>query len=262
MSNLSPQILALDFDGVICDGMREYFQSSKKTYQKIWNDNLFDSLDELASTFAQLRPVIETGWEMPLLIRALVLGISPDEILQDWFEIFRNIVDRENLDPQIITHTLDSIRDDWISSDLQSWLDLHTFYPGVVDRLNILINSPVLSYIVTTKEGRFVRQILDNNGVEFPGHCILGKEIKRPKHETLRELLTIDSIAPQNLWFVEDFLKPLQQVQQQTDLQGVQLYLATWGYNTQKTRDYLQDNPSIKLLSLERFTQDFSQWQY
>ena len=33
-----PNILALDFDGVLCDGMREYFEASRRTYMKIWSD--------------------------------------------------------------------------------------------------------------------------------------------------------------------------------------------------------------------------------
>ena len=31
-----PNILALDFDGVLCDGVREYFETSRRTYMKVW----------------------------------------------------------------------------------------------------------------------------------------------------------------------------------------------------------------------------------
>ena len=31
-----PDVLALDFDGVLCDGMREYFETSRRTYAKAW----------------------------------------------------------------------------------------------------------------------------------------------------------------------------------------------------------------------------------
>ena len=31
-------ILALDFDGVLCDGMREYFEASRRTYVRVWPD--------------------------------------------------------------------------------------------------------------------------------------------------------------------------------------------------------------------------------
>ena len=33
-----PDILALDFDGVLCDGMREYFEASRRTYMRVWPD--------------------------------------------------------------------------------------------------------------------------------------------------------------------------------------------------------------------------------
>lgn len=262
MSKILPKILALDFDGVLCNGMGEYFQSSKRAYQQIWqpNENSDQSLEELAPKFALLRPVIETGWEMPLLIRVLILGIPEEKILKNWATVSQQIISKENLDVKILAHTLDTIRDQWIKNDLESWLNLHQFYEGVVNKLNSLISSPILLYIVTTKEGRFVKQLLYNNGVNFPEYCILGKEVKRPKYETLRELLKINSEEPRNLWFVEDFLKPLQLVQQQSELKEVKLFLAAWGYNTQNTRDSLANNSAIKLLHLEQFNQDFKQW--
>ncbi|HSX81116.1 MAG TPA: HAD family hydrolase, partial [Candidatus Saccharimonadia bacterium] len=65
-----PDILALDFDGVLCDGMREYFEASRRTYMRIWPDEQAPS-EELFAAFRALRPVIMTGWEMPLLLRAL-----------------------------------------------------------------------------------------------------------------------------------------------------------------------------------------------
>ena len=32
----TPKILALDFDGVICNGLKEYFQTTVRTYQKAY----------------------------------------------------------------------------------------------------------------------------------------------------------------------------------------------------------------------------------
>ncbi|MHC5726941.1 MAG: HAD family hydrolase, partial [Nostoc sp.] len=37
MTASSPTILALDFDGVICDGLIEYFEVSWRTYCQIWS---------------------------------------------------------------------------------------------------------------------------------------------------------------------------------------------------------------------------------
>jgi phosphoglycolate phosphatase-like HAD superfamily hydrolase len=258
MSNYFPQILVLDFDGVICDGLMEYFQTTQKTYHSIWKDAF--SLEKLAPRFYQLRPVIETGWEMPILLRALVNGISDEEILHDWSTIAQEIVQSENLNPQEVANGLDSIRDRWIASDLEGWLKLHRFYPGVIEKLAQLLSSSTQTYIVTTKEGRFVRQLLEQQGIEFPDRCVIGKEIKQPKYKTLQQLIATHATEPAKVWFVEDRLDALVLVQQQPDLQGVSLYLAAWGYNTQPMRDSILDNPTIHLLSLEQFNQDFRVW--
>lgn len=260
MSKQSPTILALDFDGVICDGMREYFQSSKRTYQKFWQQEESKNIDDVASSFYRLRPVIEIGWEMPILIRALMIGITEEKILTDWTNVAQSIISLENLNPKEITEALDQVRDDWINSNLDEWLELHQFYPGVITKLGEVLDSSTLLYIVTTKEGRFVKQLLEQQGLKLSENTIFGKEVKRPKYETLRQILYINSENPNHLWFVEDLLKPLQLVRENSDLEGIKLYLAAWGYNTQKIRDSINNEPKIKLLSLDQFTQDFAKW--
>ncbi|WP_013320481.1 HAD family hydrolase [Gloeothece verrucosa] len=259
MSKQSPTILALDFDGVICDGMLEYFQSSKRTYQKIWGSETCN-IDDLASSFYRLRPVIEIGWEMPILIRALVLETPETEMFNNWSNICQKIISSENLNPKEITETLDAVRDEWIRTDLQGWLKLHQFYPGIIDKLSKVLHSSTQLYIITTKEGRFVKQLLEQQGINLSENAIFGKEVKRPKYETLRYILEIKSEIPKNIWFVEDLLKPLQLVQKAADLEGISLYLAAWGYNTEAIRDSLAHEPKIKLLSLEEFTEEFAKW--
>jgi hypothetical protein len=70
-----PNILALDFDGVLCDGMLEYFQASRRSYGRVWPDEPAPGRD-LFPAFRALRPVIMTGWEMPLLLCAIAQGPS------------------------------------------------------------------------------------------------------------------------------------------------------------------------------------------
>jgi hypothetical protein len=78
-----PDILALDFDGVLCDGMREYFETSRRTYRKVWPAEEASD-DRLFPAFQALRPVIMTGWEMPLLLRAIVQARPESSLLQNW----------------------------------------------------------------------------------------------------------------------------------------------------------------------------------
>lgn len=258
MSRLVPQILALDFDGVICNGLPEYFQTTKLTYQQIWSNNNLAEIDSLQSSFYYLRPVIETGWEMPVLLRALVLGITKKEILKNWSSVRDKIVQTENLSPEVIGKTLDKIRDNYIKNDLTGWLKLHQFYPGVIERLQRILAEKITLYIITTKEGRFVRQLLQEQAVYLPDERIIGKESKRPKYETIRQI--INSHQVNNLWFLEDRLKTLYLVQKQPDLQTVKLFLADWGYNTEAERELAAQDENIILLSLAQFRQDFSHW--
>jgi len=277
MPVLAPTILALDFDGVLCDGLLEYFQTSWRTYCQIWKPNSQTPPDELAPRFYRLRPVVEIGWEMPILLRALVLGVSQEKILQDWSTIARELVEREQLDAADIGKRLDAVRDEWIATDLDGWLGLHRFYPGVIERLHRIVSavqaspleSPTQLFIVTTKEGRFVKQLLQQQGIQLSEESIIGKEIKRPKYQTLRQLIEAkDAVASGStnlgeevtLWFVEDRLQTLQLVQQQADLNDVRLYLADWGYNTAADRESIRNDPRIQLLPLSVFVQDFSVW--
>lgn len=245
-------ILALDFDGVVCDGLIEYFETAWRTYCQIWHPSSPTPPEEIAASFYRLRPVIETGWEMPILVKALIEGISEQEILPKWGEISQSFLQKDKLIAADIALKLDQIRDQWISTDLESWLNLHRFYPGVVEKIQSLQGSAMQPMIITTKEGRFVSQLLQQQGVEMPAKSIIGKESKRPKHQVLKELMA----EQVNLWFVEDRLKTLQLVQQQTHLTAVKLYLADWGYNTASEREQARQTPGIELISLSTFTQN------
>ena len=254
---MNPDILALDFDGVICDGLIEYFASTKRAYQQIWSS---DAADSLAPNFYKLRPVIETGWEMPILLRALVLGVEETYILNDWKNTSLKLLESEELKKLDVVQKLDGVRDRWIKNDLDKWLGLHRFYPGVIDRLQQILEFDVALYIVTTKEGRFVKQLLQQQGINLPADRIIGKESKRPKYETLRIIRDSNTSKDLNIFFVEDRIKALQQVAQQPDLDFVRLFLADWGYNLERDRTLANQDQRINLLSLEQFSQPFNVW--
>jgi len=257
---VAPTILALDFDGVVCDGLIEYFQTAWRTYCQVWSSASSTPPENLASTFYQLRPVIEVGWEMPILLRALILEIPTAKIWEDWSVIAQQILLEDHLQAADIGAQLDQIRDEWIAADVEDWLAQHRFYPGVVEKVRSLLTSSVQPIIITTKEGRFVSQLLQQQQIQLPEQWIIGKESKRSKQQTLRELLNSFTEEAAKIWFVEDRLKTLQSVKQQSDLEDVRLYLADWGYNTPAQHASIANDDRIHLLSLAQFAQDFSAW--
>jgi len=257
-----PDLIAFDFDGVICDGLIEYFQTAWQAYCQLFAPKDKQPPDGLAERFYPLRPVIETGWEMPVLVQALMSADDAEQIakqvIDEWPEMALPYLESASLSKQQSVQALDGVRDRHIKEDLQSWLDLHRFYPGMIDRLRELLAGDIPIYIVSTKEGRFIKALLSQSGLGFPVENIFGKEVKRPKYETLR-LLKEKHSAPK-IWFIEDRLPALNQVKTQDDLQEVELFLADWGYNLEPDREKARQDSRIHLLSLEKVVQKFDQW--
>lgn len=252
-----PEVLALDFDGVLCDGLVEYFQTAWQTYTQVWKVSDSAPPSGMAEGFYRLRPVIETGWEMPVLIRAMVEGISEEEILSNWRGICQKIMARDGLKAGEIMDGVDGRRDRQIQRNRSEWLALHRFYPGIAPQLRSLLANPDLELvIITTKEARFVQELLQMENIDFPGDRIIGKSSKRPKTETL---LTFNP-AEKQIWFIEDRWKTLLSVAQHPQLTTVKLFLATWGYNTPAEKQAASIHPRIQSLSLETFSQPLNQW--
>ncbi len=260
MTQKQPTLLALDFDGVICDGLLEYFETAWRAYCRIWSAGDKTPPEGLAERFYRLRPVVETGWEMPCVLRSILQGTPEAEIFRNWSAICLDLVQTEGLVPVEVEQVVDRVRDEWITLDLAGWLSLHRFYPGVTLQLQRIITEGIELFIVTTKEDRFVQQLLAQAGVNLSASRIFGKSVRQPKAQTLRQLQQSAPASKPLIWFVEDRLKTLQTIAPQVDLQNVELFLADWGYNTAGDRAVAQQDERIHLLTLEQFTQPPEQW--
>ena len=264
MSAHAPTVLAIDFDGVLCNGMKEYFKTAWRAYCNLWQPDSPTPPDGLADRFYRTRPVVETGWEMPLLLRSLLLGTPEADILLHWTTIAKQQAATDGVDAAKLAAEVDGVRDRWIKTDVQSWLTEQEFYPGIIPQLQAWLNSPTQIVIISTKEGRFIQQLLQQQKVDFTKLRIFGKEVKRSKPDTLRSLMAEHTSTPSDrpaiFWFVEDRLQTLQAVCQQPDLDTINLFLADWGYNTQPERDSVVQEPRIHRLSLAQFSQSWSAW--
>ncbi|MEX2221423.1 MAG: HAD family hydrolase [Candidatus Rokuibacteriota bacterium] len=257
-----PDILALDFDGVCCDGLREYFETSRRTYARAWPDP--PPGDGAFEAFCALRPVILSGWEMPVLLRAIALGRPHAEILGGWERVRAEILASGPLtaDTLIVRlgTALDEVRRGWIAADAPGWLALHAPYT-TVDELRRLVAAPARSVLVTTKEGFFARLVLDHWGVRLAE--VQGKETGAHKCLNLRALIAAwvtERGRRPRLAFVEDRLETLQHVATHPDLDDVTLFLAAWGYNTEAARAAIRADGRIRLLTLDQFRRGAAFW--
>lgn len=260
---IAPDILALDFDGVCCDGMREYFETSRRTHAAVWPAEPTPTAATF-DAFAALRPVILSGWEMPVLLRAIAQGRPRADVLGNWERVREQVlVAAPGAGPTLVDRlgqTLDRVRRESIARDPGAWLDLHAPY-GTLEELRRLVAAPARAVLVTTKEGEFARLILDRWAVRFAD--VQGKEAGVHKCLNLRGLIEAWVAAHgrrPRLAFVEDRLETLQHVTTHSDLDDVALFLAAWGYNTEAARATAAADPRIRLLTLEQFRRGTASW--
>jgi len=104
-----PRVLALDFDGVICDGMPEYFESSLRAHRLSFGETPDPGgREELFGRFKVLRPAVETGWEMVVLVDMLTeRDPSGDrELRERWASVRDGWVSRKAIEPKKLADAL------------------------------------------------------------------------------------------------------------------------------------------------------------
>jgi phosphoglycolate phosphatase-like HAD superfamily hydrolase len=215
---VTPRILALDFDGVLCDGRREYFETARRAYATIWPNADVERAAALAAPFAAARPLVESGWEMPLLLHALVSGVRDVDLVdrQAWRATAERLLDGVSISAADLGRALNAARDAWFAANPVDWLGHHAFYPGVGARVVQALDAGVRVVIVTTKAERFARALLAAQHPRLVAVPIIGREPDRavPKPQSLRRLASEQGLPADGagLWFVEDMLETLELV--------------------------------------------------
>lgn len=266
-------LLALDFDGVICNSAGESSVSAWKASEKYWPDvyradGAGDRMADVIDGTTAVRPIVETGYENMLLSRALLEGkANVDDILRDWDTIRPSLMEAWGVDRDELVRAFGDTRDGWIKSDEDSWIGKNALYPSVAGALAAALRRPdVLVYIVTTKQTRYVVRILKQIGsIDFPEDRIISSTVSGiPKSTTLRELMASHP-GLESCHFVEDRYKTLEGIRakqegggggdpkEASDLGSLDLYLVDWGFNTEAEREAASADEKITLLTLDRF---------
>ena len=245
-------IYALDFDGVICDSAVETGITGWKAAKELWYDMSGDlPAQSLIDQFRRVRPIIETGYEAILVMRMLYEGEKLKEIFTNFSQKKEAMVEKSGKNFDFLKKLFGETRDDWILHSLDEWVRMNPLFPGLAEKLRILEKQGPW-YIVTTKQERFVTQILESNHIQLPGHRIFGLDRNRSKEDTLLELL--NHHPEEIIYFVEDRLPTLLNVLQNDKLENVKLFFATWGYNTVQDKLDAAQHP-IELQDIENFLQ-------
>jgi phosphoglycolate phosphatase-like HAD superfamily hydrolase len=264
----APRILALDFDGVVCDGRPEYFETAWQAYVAAWPKPALTAARPaaIAARFSELRPLIESGWEMPLMVHALLAGVG-DDALKDraaWLQAAPGLMKPSGVSAETLGRALNTVRDDWFARDPASWVALHRFYPGVPAAMAALLGGPTEVVIVTTKAERFARALLASADPRLAQVTVIGREPGKPvpKPDILRRLADRAGLGADaaGLWFVEDMLETLESTAERPALAGARLFLCDWGYNVAADRAHAARHRRIRVLSLPQFAGPLDAW--
>lgn len=243
-------IYALDFDGVICDSAVETAMTGWKAAGLLWPDMPagHPSVHQI-ERFRRARPMIETGYEAILAMRLIYLETDDNAVLNGFETNKQRLIDELNIDVESLKKLFGEIRDHWIRDALDEWIGVNPLFPGVAEKLRTLsAQSPW--YVVTTKQERFVSQILNANRIELSDDKIFGLDRKKSKEEILIELAVRH--PGETLVFIEDRLPTLLNVLRNPALQSVRLQLADWGYNTARDRQDAESGP-LEIINIENF---------
>jgi phosphoglycolate phosphatase-like HAD superfamily hydrolase len=246
MSNL---LYALDFDGVICDSAIETAISGWKVARQLWTDMPEEPSAELIDGFRIVRPVMETGYEAVLIMRILFEKQDPYKFLAQYQSQFNHMIRRDEINVEGVKQRFGELRDNWIADDVASWIAVNPLFDGIKQKLQQLANQDV--YIITTKQERFVKQIFEHNGIDFPAERIFGLDRQLSKEQVLKHLMF--EHPEQTILFVEDRLPTLLRIIDDENLADIKLYFADWGYNTQEDKQIAQDKQQISTLTQADF---------
>ncbi len=245
-------LLVFDFDGVLVDGMPEYWWAARAAALRL--DRSLELPEHAPADFARLRPSIHKGWEMVLVAAELARGAAADSLIvaRDYAAALQPALERWGWTPDRLQAVLEEVRAEALQRERQAWLGRHRFYPGVVKRLERLAAEGADWGVLTTKGGAFAAEILAAAGLR--PHCLFGHE-QGSKPEVLLQLRR----HGRPLWFIEDRRPTLMTVRGTPGLEAVRCFLAAWGYLAPGDGERLEE-AGIRWLTPERFAAPLADW--
>lgn len=235
---MTKNILALDFDGVICDSAKECLVSACATRAAAAGQSFVPRLDsvtpDLSVAFFRMRPYIRDGADYLYILYFAEHGVPIGG--QDDFDrhaetcteaICRTyeVADRAGLERRF-----QAVREEVRAEDEAGWLRLNPLYPGMAAGLDACRAAWESVFVVTAKPSGPAGRILEANDIILPAGHILGSDTvakANGKNAHLAAVQRTTGAAYERIHFVDDQLSHLAAARPL----GVRCYLASWGYN-------------------------------
>ena len=246
------KLFLFDFDGVIVDGMNEYWHSSLLACEKFLNSPDIsidqDLYKRVSNTFIKMRPWVKYGWEMVIIVHEIIKNENPlnndnkNDFLNKYDQNCQQILLDNSWLAEDLQKYLDESRKYQIAKDFEMWVKLHNPFYEVLEFIEKTKKEKIKSGIITTKGKIFATKILEKLNI-FP-ELIFGYE-----SGTKIEIASKLSNKYEILGFIEDRKNTLIDIKQNYETKHIPCYLADWGYLKNTDRISLPDK--IRLLKLK-----------
>ena len=255
------KLLALDFDGVICDGLKEICLTAYNTYLQFHpNTGLLgarpltlDSFDVLEGDkqiiFRRFSRLFAFGnkADSHYVILRIMDGGKNIATAAD-FNRFKDQLDAERLGAYYERFYQE--RNRLKAGDYPGWIKLNRIYPGLEKNL-ITLRNHFYPVIATSKDKASVLDILKANRMDglFQEENVLDRNCGRTKDMLIKRFIERFALKEKDIFFIDDRLQVIVPVKNL----GVNCYLATWGSSSPEQHTEAE-KLGIGLLTLENLT--------
>tara|TARA_B100000945_G_scaffold272455_1_gene234939 strand:+ start:877 stop:1656 length:780 start_codon:yes stop_codon:yes gene_type:complete len=246
------KLFLFDFDGVIVDGMNEYWNSSLLACDKFLNSSNIaideDLYNEVSDTFREIRPWVKYGWEMIIIVHEIIKIENPlnsknkKEFINKYHQNCQEIIQDNSWLAEDLQKFLDESREYQINKDFEMWVNLHKPFYEVMDFIEKLKKDQIKTGIITTKGKIFAAKLLHKLKI-FP-EFVFGYE-SGTKIEIAKEL----SKKYEIVGFLEDRRNTLIDIKENPETKEIPCFLAEWGYLKNSDKNSLPKE--IRLLKLK-----------
>jgi len=246
------KLFLFDFDGVIVDGMNEYWHSSLLACEKFLNSPNISIkkilYHKVSNTFKSIRPWVNYGWEMVIIVHEIIRTENPlnhtnqKKFINKYYENCQKILQDNYWLAEDLQKFLDEARRYQIEKDFDMWAGLHNPFYEVLEFIEKLKDEKINTGIITTKGEIFARKFLNKLNI-YP-KFVFGYE-SGTKIEIAENL----SKEYEVIGFIEDRRKTLENIKMNNNTKNIPCYLADWGYLKDSDRRGIPEE--IKIIKLE-----------
>lgn len=257
------KILAVDYDGVISDSAlkslfishnaycRHFGSKAKKSFGgqcftfENWEQMKEDYHQEMEK-YKRLRAYVEQSCDFLVMIKIIEEQIEVEN-QQDFIRI-RNEMD---LNYHFFHELFFQEKERWQKKDFGKWFALAPVYKQVVTGIKQLLDEGVKVVIATSNLGRAIHPAFHADYLGFPMELkdIFDKNYGKSKSDHMKAIVEQYKVTHEDIYFVDDQLNYLEE----TQVFGVNVFLAGWGYCTEEQKSVAREKGITVLEREEEF---------